>query len=237
MNLRSGLFFVLFFLSSFVFAQNCEKMLPFHQGTSITYKNYDDKQKLFGSHKQTFLKVTSEGEKVVSNIKAEYFDKDGKSQSTSEFTMKCEKGLISMDMSKMMPSAGAAAGMKGMEMKMKGDDLEYPSSFTVGQTLKNGKIQMEMVNNGTVFSTTDFEIVNRKVESRETITTPAGTFVCYKISMEYKTETKMSMLPTPMKMGGKTIQWYNLEAGMVRSESYKEDGKLTSVSVLDEIKK
>ncbi len=234
---KSILLFGSILFSAFVFSQSCEKMLPFHQGTSITYKNYDDKQKLLGSHKQTFLKVTSGGEKVVSTIKAEYFDKDGKAQSTSEFTMKCEKGLISMDMSKMMPSAGTAGAMRGMEMKMKGDDLEYPATFTVGETLKSGKMQMEMVNAGTTFSTTEFEIVNRKVDAKETITTPAGTFVCYKISMDYKSETKMSMLPTPMKISGKTIQWYNIEAGMVKSESYKEDGKLTSVSILEEIKK
>lgn len=234
---KSVLFVTSILFSAFVSAQNCEMMLPFKQGASITYKNYDEKQKLLGSHKQTYIKVASEGEKVVSTVKAEYFDKKGDPQNTSEYTLKCSNGVILMDMSKMMPSAaGNNEMMKGMEMKMTGDDMEYPSKFTVGETLKNGKMKMEMLNAGTTFSTTDFEIVNRKVEAKETITTPAGTFECYKISQEYKTETKMMMLPTPIKIGGKSIQWYNIEAGMVKSESYKDD-KLTGVTVLEEIKK
>lgn len=234
------LFIFSLIISAPVFSQNCEQMLPFKQGASVTYKNYDEKQKLTGSHKQTFTKVTSDGDKVVSTVKLETYDKKGDAQDEPmEYTIKCQKGMILMDLSKAMPK-GSDEMYKNMEVKIKGDDLEYPSTFTVGHTLKNAKMQMEIINQGTAFATMNYEVFNRKVEAKETIITPAGTFVCYKITEEYKSETIMNMMGMSIpgiKVNGKTVQWYCIEAGAVKTESYNEKGNLQGVTILEEIKK
>ena len=73
-------------------------------------------------------------------------------------------------------------------------------------------------------------ITNRKVEAVENITTPAGTFECYKIT--YDVATKM-MINVKMK----ATEWYAKNVGMVKSESYTSDGKLAGSTLLTGLKK
>jgi len=68
-------------------------------------------------------------------------------------------------------------------------------------------------------------ITNRKVEAVENVTTPAGTFECYKIS--YDIATKMMI---NVKMKG--TEWYAKNVGLVKSESYNNDGKLMGSNLL-----
>jgi len=72
-------------------------------------------------------------------------------------------------------------------------------------------------------------ITNRKVEAIEDITTPAGTFTCYKISSDV--ETKMMM-----KISIKSVEWYAKNVGTVRTESYNNNGKLTGYTLLTDFK-
>ena len=72
----------------------------------------------------------------------------------------------------------------------------------------------------------DMDITNRKVEGKESVTTPAGTFECYKIS--YDMFSKMSI----MKMNFKNIEYLSENSGVVRTESYRSNGSLMSYTVL-----
>lgn len=74
-------------------------------------------------------------------------------------------------------------------------------------------------------------IKNRKVEAIENVTTPAGTFKCFKISYDIVTDTFLK------KVTSKAVQWYSENVGMVRTESYGQNGKLDSYSVLTGIQK
>ena len=73
-------------------------------------------------------------------------------------------------------------------------------------------------------------ITERKVEAKESITTAAGTFECYKIS-------EHSEIKTLFAMKFKSISWFSFEAGTVKTESYKENGKYMGKTELAEIKK
>ena len=75
-----------------------------------------------------------------------------------------------------------------------------------------------------------FSITNRKVEAIETITTAAGTFDCVKIS--YDVESKMMFT-----IKAKGAEWYALETGLVKSESYDAKGKLTGSQELVKLKR
>ncbi len=74
-------------------------------------------------------------------------------------------------------------------------------------------------------------ITNRMVEKRETITTPAGTFDCYKIT--YDVQTGMGFIKTNTK----TAEWYSGKAGSVRTETLDKKGKLMGYSQITSIKK
>jgi hypothetical protein len=66
---------------------------------------------------------------------------------------------------------------------------------------------------------------NRKVEALESITTPAGTFECYKLTydMEIKSMIKMTV---------KATQWVARNVGAVKTESFDKNGKLVGYSLL-----
>jgi len=225
-------------ISSTVFAQDCSKNIQFKQGVVITTTNYNEKDKTTGSSKATVTAVTSSGTTVTANIKSESFDKDGKSNSTGEFTITCSNGKIIMDMKMMM--SGQEEIFKGSTMTIEGDNMEIPDNLTVGQTLPDTKVKMTFTKDGANTGTMDILIKNRKVEGKESITTTAGTFECYKIS--YEVESAMVMMMGTMQIPGfknssKAVMYYNIENGSIKTESYSEKGKLISYSLVTDIKK
>jgi hypothetical protein len=70
-------------------------------------------------------------------------------------------------------------------------------------------------------------ITNRKVVGIESVTVPAGTYNCYKIT--YDIETKLGI-----KVSSSAIQWMNKGAGSVKTETYDKKGKLLGSTVLKE---
>jgi len=78
--------------------------------------------------------------------------------------------------------------------------------------------------------TMTINISNRKVEAVESLTTPAGTFECYKIS--YDVATKMMV-----NVKSKGVEWYTAGIGMIKSETYSSDGKLLGSNILTSLKK
>ena len=74
------------------------------------------------------------------------------------------------------------------------------------------------------------DMLNRKVDKKESITTPAGTYDCFALS--YDSEMKMGM-----KMNFKIKEWISEGVGVVKSESYNKNGKLMGYSELTSFKK
>lgn len=66
---------------------------------------------------------------------------------------------------------------------------------------------------------------NRKVEAFESVTTPTGTFDCYKLT--YDMDVK-----SIMKMTVKATQWVAKNVGAVKTESLDKNGKLVGYSLL-----
>jgi hypothetical protein len=116
-----------------------------------------------------------------------------------------------------------------MEIKMETEDMSVPANPQPGQQLKDGAVRMKISNSVMTVMNMSVKILNRKAEGYEDVTTPAGTFKCLKIS--YNVESKMVFT-----VRGKGIEWISEKAGMVKSESYNEKGKLQSHTLLTSIK-
>jgi hypothetical protein len=117
------------------------------------------------------------------------------------------------------------SGFQDMEVTVSGADLEMPGAMQVGQTLKDGDIKMAVNSSGMNIMNLEVKIYNRKVEAIETITTPAGTFECFKVS--YDTEFR-----TMFKITAKGTEWISRNVGTVKSEQYDKNGKLTGYTLL-----
>ena len=114
--------------------------------------------------------------------------------------------------------------LKGMNMDIDIDNVQLPSDLSVGQSLDDGSI----VISGDLPMTMRVDITDRKVAAKEKVTTPAGTFECYKIT--YTIKTKMMM-----GRESKAAEWIAKDVGLVKSESYKNNGKLMSYSLLTKV--
>lgn len=211
------------------FSQNCESIFPVEKGTFMEMKSYDAKGKLTGTNRQTITDVSRSGDALLIKVQSEELDKKDKVVGTSELEMRCEKGVFYMDMKNFMSQA-SMEGMKDMEMSFDGTNLEFPANIKPGDELKDANMTINFSSSAMTMMNMTVSITNRKVEAIENITTPAGTFECYKIS--YDMETK-----TIIRTSGKAIQWYADNVGAVRTESYSKNGKLIGYTELTEFRK
>jgi hypothetical protein len=217
------------FMLANIAAQECPLYYPDAINSQLEYKQYDKKGNLAGSsiQKVTDIKKTTGGYEI--SVDAENFDAKGKSLGTMHLDARCENGIYYIDMKNLM-GAQTMESYKDMEMSIEGGNLEMPAAMKAGDLLKTGDMKIAFASGGMTIMNMTINVSNRKVEAIENVTTPAGTFECYKIS--YDVATKMMV-----NVKSKGVEWYSKGVGMVKSESYSSDGKLLGSNVLNSLKK
>jgi hypothetical protein len=212
-----------------VCAQDCPMYYPDIKGAQLEYKQYDKKGGLTGSSIQKIIDTKKAAGTSEVQIAAESFDAKGKSLGTTQLSARCEGGIYFIDMKNLMGQQSMDA-YKDMEMKMEGGSLEMPSSMKAGDLLKNGDMKISFSSGGMTIMNMNFSVTNRKVEAVENLTTPAGTFECFKISFDVATKMMVNVKT-------KGVEWYAKGVGLVKNETYSTDGKLMASNVLTSIKK
>jgi hypothetical protein len=212
-----------------VFAQDCVSYVPMKQGAIWETQHFDAKNKLTSTSKSIVKEKTTTGNNIKLVIESESFDSKGKSQGKNNYSAGCDNGVFYLDM-KGNIDQNAMSGFKDMQLTVTADNLDLPANPKPGQILKSGKFTMDAQVQGMPggFKMT-VDVYNRKVEGTETITTPAGTFECVKITYEMKTFMMMEIIT-------KGVEWYAKDVGLVKSESYDSKGKLMSTSLLSVFK-
>lgn len=158
----------------------------------------------------------------------EMHDEKGKMISSSEYDITCRDDGISIDFSSMM-SPAVMGQYQDMEVDMTGTELIYPNNLSEGQSLPDADVLMNVKMTPINLKMTS-KMFNRKVESKESVTTPAGTFDCYVIS--YDNEMKMGV-----KMTGSAKLWLSEGVGMVKQETYNKKGDFQGSTVLTKFSK
>ncbi len=209
-------------------AQNCEAFYPMKQGSEREMKSYDKKDKLTGTNKQKVISVKDIEGGIAITVENQSFDSKDKLISMDNLTLTCQNGIFKVDMKNYLDPA-AMKSMEGLEVSVDTRELEFPSDLQAGQQLRDGFIKMVASNMGIPMLTILVKIYDRKVDGMEDVTTPAGTFKCYKISQT--TEVK-----SIGKYTAKNIDWISKDVGTVKSETYDKNDKLIAHSVLTEIK-
>lgn len=190
--------------------------------------NYDKKDKLTGITIQTVKEIKVTGNMTEWTIGTVSKDEKGKEVSSGDLRMSCEEGIFKMDMKNFIDEE-TLKGFEGMEVTMDATDLDYPGDLSAGQTLKDGNVTIKVTNAGMPIMTMVVKIYDRKVEAIEDITTPAGTFSCYKMTSTIETKTMFTMIV-------KSTEWMAKKVGSVRSETYDKAGKLMGYMVLTSLK-
>lgn len=201
------------------FAQ-CNPYFNLKEGNKWEITNYNGKGKYQGKQLNEIkaLETSSDGWSATLGMKL--YDKKNKVVYDKDVEMTCNDGTVILDMTRLIPDEQMQA-FKDMNMKVDMDNIEIPEKLEAGMTLDDGSVTVS----GDMPMTMTVMITDRKVEGKETITTPAGTFECFKIT--YSVSTKMIM---NMKTTG--VDFIAEDVGMVRNETYNNSGKLMGYSEL-----
>lgn len=227
--MKKILFFtVMIMLPAFTFAQGCEGIFPMKQGVVIEMQSFNPKGVLQSTNRQTILSVENAGGEVAIKVKSEQLDNNGKPEFDQVLTMKCANDVFYMDMKDMLDSR-AMSMFKDMDVSFSGIDLEFPAKMQVGQSLPNGNITMSVSSSGFNAMNMEMKVINRKIEAKEPVTTPAGTFDCYKITYDIDIKTIVNV-----KTSG--AEWFAKDVGVVKSEQYDKKGDLMGYTLLSKFK-
>ena len=179
-------------LSGVTAQSDCKMFSQFKKGFKMQMTTYDKDEKAVSVVDQEVIEVGTENGDMTATCKITTDQKKVKDM-PDDFTSKirCRDGNIIMNFKDLMGSSKALEQMKGMEMKITGEDVAIPYNLSVGQSMPDNSMIMQMFLNGTQFMKMTFTMKDRKVEKKETISTSAGTFDCYKIT--YKMSTSMGM--------------------------------------------
>ncbi len=173
--------FALVLITSKLIAQDCSKYLFMQPNKQVEMSAFNDKGQLVRKSLLTVKNVSTENGMAVSQVVSEAKNSNGK-LSTLTINFKCNNGIIMVDMN----FNGAQAAKPTANMKF--NYVEYPAGMKVGDHLKDALSPISIVEGSTTFTGTT-KITDRTVVAKESITTPAGTWICFKIT--YKVIAKM----------------------------------------------
>ncbi|HWV68085.1 hypothetical protein [Chitinophaga sp.] len=226
------IFFAVLCFAMPVLAQDCKGYYYLLNNAEIEMTIFDAKGTASG---KTIYKVTNvrrDGSGTVSDFTNTFYDKSNKQVTSGTGHFKCSGNGVSIDMKMSVPAMPQMKDMK-MEGKTNASFLDYPSGMHAGQELPGGTFEMSGNMNGMEIGIS-YVISNRKVLGKEKVTTPAGSWDCFKIAYDINFQMKMMGQGIPMKLGA--IEWFAPDFGPVKTSSGK-DGKDMGGTMITAIKK
>lgn len=221
--------FTFIIFSCFVHAQICDGYYPSVVGQYWEVTNYNARDKVESVQKSTVISSEQVDGGLLVTIDVTSIDNNEKETTNHQFTTFCKGGNFSVDMKAFMNPGTIQS--EDVQLQIEAVNMDIPTKLEVGQKLPESWMKISMQMEGMPsFGAQTISIKNRVVEGFETITTPAGSFDCVKIS--YDTEMK-SMFSVNVK----SVSWYSKGAGVVRTESYDSKGKPQGYSVLTKFSK
>jgi len=223
--MKNLLLTVFVFTALFSNAQDCGKYYYFQTDKTITMGMYD---RHGGDNGKVVYTVGDlSGDSI--QVKSEAFSSKGKSMGRSISIVKCNNGMLMLDMKMILPPQQDQGPFKdnNVNATAKGTFLEYPATMNIGDKLKDGSFS-STTNNGGPKSSFNFEIYDRKVAGKESVTTPAGTWDCYKIAYTSKVKIKSGPIFIP-SFSADATEWYAPGFGVIQTENKFGTMKLVSI--------
>ncbi|NNF18932.1 MAG: hypothetical protein HKN61_04085 [Flavobacteriaceae bacterium] len=206
------------------FAQDCSKFYPLQEGTSLEYTNYDKKDRVDGTITYEVISSENNSDGTTAVMQMSLQDQDGEEVMQSEYEVRCKDNVVHIDFKSLM-NQQMMEQFKEMDVELSGTDLELPNNLAVGQSLNDANLNMKM-SMGAVNMNMNVETINRKVEKKESVTTPAGTFDCFVIYSETSTKMMMGKQTFPSRT------WLAEGIGVIKQESYNKKGNPIGKMVL-----
>lgn len=202
------------------------------KGSKIVYTVYDGKGRVQGYNNQEIIEISRTKNKVKAVVSGTRTDRKGKVESAAAVDLRYDNGNFHVNMLEMLPPKG----MENMDVdaQVSGKDLLIPAKLTPEQMLPDAemtfKVKMKSEEASPVdFPPVTFRVFNRRAVRAESVNTPVGKFVCFKIIQTLEVD-----LPFVGKQLSTNITWIGKGMGVVKTEIYDRKGKLQVSMLLTE---
>lgn len=170
-----------FLISHQLLAQDCTHYMYMQKNKSIEMTSFNDKGDITFKTVSKVSNVNTANGVTTATVVADAYDKSGKLINSSNFTYKCDGGVMMMDMSLNSPQQSDQKTKVAIKIINK-SFTEYPGAMKVGDHLKDASTQMESSMSNGMTAVTIIQVTDRIVIGKETVTTASGTWDCFKIT-------------------------------------------------------
>lgn len=206
-------------------AQDCTNYFYLQANKTIEMTLYNRKGDPNGKQVFRVSNVSGSGSGMTAEVESESFNKKGKSIAKTTGTYGCKNGVLLVDMKMNLPQQQSQQ-FKDAKAIAQDIYIEFPNSMKVGDALKDGNMEME-VESGGIKQTISMLVSERKVEAKETVTTTAGSWECFKIRSKSKITMKTLGVGIPISI--ESTDWYAPGFGVVKSENKNGSTAITSI--------
>ena len=204
--------------------QNCDYYyLQNNKVVEMTFTNKKGKET--GRNVYTISNVNKTGSTTTATVNSEMFSDKGKTISKAVNNVSCTNGVLMMDMKMFIPSPQQEQ-MGTATANASNVYLEYPADMKEGDALKDGDFKMDFKSASGMNGNVSVNITDRKVLSKESVTTRAGTWECFKISSQNKITMKIG-IPIPIR--AEVTEWFAPGFGVVKSDTNGAIVEITSI--------
>lgn len=225
--MKTKLLLILFFLLgiiSLTAQNNCSKFYPMTEGVAMEYTNFSKKGKVEGLSSYKVTETNTVGNTTNATMAINLKDEKGKEIYNTDYKLSCTGNMVTLDYESLLPS-DMMKQYGDMDIEISGNDIEIPNDLSVGQNLNDANVTMKIGMSG-INMNIAVDMLNRKVEKQESVTTPAGTYDCFVVYSENQSKMMMANQVYPSRV------WLAEGIGMVKQETYKKNGDLMSSTIL-----
>tara|TARA_R110000765_G_scaffold115714_5_gene208689 strand:- start:3437 stop:4042 length:606 start_codon:yes stop_codon:yes gene_type:complete len=194
------------------------------EGVAMEYTNYNKKGKVEGISSYQVIETNTVGNTTNATMAINLKDEKGKEIYNTDYKLSCTGNMVTLDYESLLPS-DMMKQYGDMDIEISGNDIEIPNDLSVGQNLNDANVTMKIGMSG-INMNIAVDMLNRKVEKKESVTTPAGTYNCYVVYSENQSKMMMANQVYPSRV------WLAEGVGMVKQETYKKNGDLMSSTLL-----
>jgi hypothetical protein len=206
-------------------AQDCKTFYYLQNNKTIEMTIYNKKGDESGKQVYTVTGVSNSGGATTGNVNSEMFDKKGKSIGKAKGTIQCKGGVMMVDM-KMNLAPQQQEQFANADAKAENLYMEYPSNMKAGDKLKDASMDLEIDNSG-MKQSVKMVISERSVEAKESVTTTAGTWECFKITYKGKMTIRTVGIGIPVNVDG--TEWFAPGFGVVKTQSKHGGTAITAI--------
>lgn len=206
-------------------AQDCNTFYFMQKNKTVEMTIYNKKGEASGRQVYTVSDVTNSGGSTTATVHSEMFDKKGKSIATGHSKFECQGGVMMLDMTMQLPQQQQEQFAKA-DVKADKIFIEYPNNMKPGDHLKDATLNMDIDNSG-MKQNVNMVTSDRTVVAKESVTTSAGTWDCYKITYKSKITIKTMGIGMPFNIEG--TEWFAPGFGIVKTESKHGGTAITAI--------